>query len=220
MHISANGDDVTFIPGNYMTHPAADKIIELYQTHAKDWDSLRGKSLNEKAWLDKFISILPDLNNPTVLDIGCGSGEPIAQYLIEQQIALTGIDSSSSMIAICQERFPNSQWQVVDMRTLSLNQKFDGQIAWDSFFHLNHQDQRKMFPIFNAHAKSGGVLMFTSGPEHGEAIGRFCGQQLYHSSLAEDEYIELLNLNEFDVVDHIVEDPECGHHTIWLARHR
>ncbi|QBH96367.1 class I SAM-dependent methyltransferase [Limnobaculum zhutongyuii] len=203
-----------------MTHPAADKIIELYQTHAKEWDSLRGKSLNEKAWLDKLISILPDSNNATVLDIGCGSGEPIAQYLIEQQIALTGIDSSSSMIEICQRRFPDSQWRVADMRTLSLNQKFDGLIAWDSFFHLNHEDQREMFQIFSAHAKSGSALMFTSGPEHGEAIGRFCGKQLYHSSLSEDEYRHLLNLNGFDVIDHIVEDPECGHHTIWLARHR
>ena len=24
----------------------------------------------------------------------------------------------------------------------------------------------------------------------------------------------------FDVVDHVVEDPACGGHTVWLAQHR
>jgi hypothetical protein len=34
---------------------------------------------------------------------------------------------------------------------LSLQRSFDGILAWDSFFHLNHDDQRRMFPVFRAH---------------------------------------------------------------------
>jgi hypothetical protein len=64
------------------------------------------------------------------------------------------------------------------------------------------------------------VLLFTSGPAHGEAIGSFGGEALYHASLDEAEYRALLDANGFDVVDHRIEDPECGGHTVWLAQAR
>lgn len=37
-----------------------------------------------------------------------------------------------------------------------------------------------MFPVFAAHAAPGAVLMFTSGPTAGEAIGEWEGEPLYH----------------------------------------
>ena len=62
--------------------------------------------------------------------------------------------------------------------------------------------------------------MFTSGPSDGEAIGTFQGEPLYHASLSPDEYRALLDRHGFEVVAYEAEDPECGGHTIWLARLR
>jgi hypothetical protein len=62
--------------------------------------------------------------------------------------------------------------------------------------------------------------MFTSGPAHGVAIGSFHGEPLYHASLDVDEYGSLLDQSGFDVMDHVIEDPACGGHTIWLAQRR
>jgi hypothetical protein len=62
--------------------------------------------------------------------------------------------------------------------------------------------------------------MFTSGPSRGEAIGSFRGEPLYHASLDETEYRSLLDSSGFDVMSHVVEDPTCGRHTIWLAQLR
>jgi hypothetical protein len=111
------------------------------------------------------------------------------------------------MIAMCQSRFPDQVWSVSDMRTMSLNQCFDGILAWDSFFHLRPEDQRSMFPIFRKHAASTTVLIFTSGPSLGCAIGTYHGEPLYHGSLDESEYRLLLDENGFDVVGHVVDDP-------------
>ena len=96
---------------------------------------------------------------------------------------MTGIDSSPPLIGMCKDRFPDQDWIVADMRTLSLDRRFDGILAWDSFFHLCPDDQRKMFPIFQKHAESKAALMFTSGPSHGEVIGTYKGEPLYHGSL-------------------------------------
>ena len=75
-----------------------------------------------------------------------------------------------------------------------------------------------MFPVFRKHAAPRAALMFTSGPAHGEAIGGYKGEPLYHASLDAAEYRALLNANGFEVVAHVVENPDCGGHTVWLAR--
>lgn len=200
-----------------MTTPA-EAVIDLYQRHAATYDGLRSTELVEGPWLARFQGLLA--SGATILDIGCGTGRPIASHFLAQGHAVTGADSAPAMIALCRARFPKGDWQVADMRRLALGRRFDGLIAWDSFFHLTPEDQRTMFPIFAAHAAPGAALMFTSGPSHGEAIGSFEGEPLYHGSLAPEEYRVLLAEHGFDVVAHVVEDARCGGHTIWIARSR
>jgi len=196
----------------------SEKIVELYQRHAQAWACQRGNNLFETAWLDRFLALIP--RDIAILDIGCGSAEPIARYFIEKGYDVTGVDSSPAMIDICKGHFPGQEWIVADMRTMSLGRSFSGILAWDSFFHLCPEDQRRMFPIFRKHASPNAALMFTSGPSHGEAIGSFRGEPLYHASLDETEYRSLLDSSGFDVVAHVAEDPACGRHTIWLAQLR
>jgi len=197
-------------------HPSAHQIIDLYERHAQTWDRLRGNHFVDRKWIERFRSLLAPRSS--VLDLGCGSGQPVASYLIEAGHEVTGVDSSSRMIALCSERFPDHQWLNADMRSLELNQQFAGILAWNSFFHLTPEDQRRMFPVFQRHAAPGALLMFTSGPSHGEAIGQFEGDTLYHASLDRQEYYEMLARHGFETLDHVVEDPESGGLTIWLAR--
>ena len=200
-----------------MASEEAARIIDLYQRKAQDWIESRARSsLFEKPWLDRFRALLPSAG--LILDLGCGSAEPMARYFIQLGHPVVGVDSSPAMIDACRKRFPEQEWIVADMRHLALQRRFSGILAWDSFFHLCHDDQRRMFPLFRAHALPNAALMFTSGPADGEAIGRFGGEPLYHASLDPAEYRSLLDRNGFRVVSHVVEDPDCGGHTIWLAQ--
>ena len=191
-------------------------IIDLYRTHAAAWVRLRSTHLFEKPWLDKFLTVAPE--TPHVFDIGCGSGAPIARYLSRSGSTVTGVDTSPELIKVAQAAQPASTWIVADMRTLDLGKKFNALLAWDSSFHLTPEDQRGMFPIFRKHANAGAALMFTTGTSHGEAIGTFEGQPLYHGSLDPAEYRQLLAENGFTIIEHVTEDPTCGNHTIWLTR--
>jgi SAM-dependent methyltransferase len=199
-----------------MTGPA-DRIVDLYDCNALAWDAARGRTLVERAWLDRFAGLLTA--GATVLDLGCGTGEPIARHLAQRGLVVTGVDSSPAMIALCRARLPAADLHVADMRQLDLPRRFDGILAWDSFFHLSVEDQVRMFAIFARHAAPGAALMFTSGPARGEAIGSFAGEPLYHASLDPQEYRDLLHRHGFVVVGHVSEDPACGGHTVWLARH-
>lgn len=193
-----------------------ERIVGLYEENAQAWDRQRGRDLHEKSWLDRFLALMPE--QPEILDIGCGMGEPVAAYLIGRRARLTGVDSSPSLVALARSRFPEHEWVVGDMRALDLGRQYDGLIAWHSFFHLSPEDQEPMFARFAAHARPGAALMFTSGWGRGTAIGAWQSEPLYHGSLDSEEYRALLEENGFAVVEHRVQDPECGHSTIWLAR--
>jgi SAM-dependent methyltransferase len=197
---------------------AAGRVTDLYRRHAGAWAAARGAKLAERRWIERFADMLGP--GATVLDIGCGSGQPIAAYLAGRGHRVAGIDGSPEMIALFRANLPGETAEVADMRSLSLDRRFGGLIAWDSLFHLAPHEQRPMFPVFRDHALPGAPLLFTSGPDAGEAIGTLEGEPLYHASLGPGEYRLLLGRDGFDVVAHTAEDPDCGGHTVWLARRR
>jgi len=195
----------------------ADRIIGHYERHAMAWDEDRSRGAwNDKPWLDRFIAMLA--KGASVLDLGCGSGNPVARHMAAQGLRITGVDSSPKFISLCRNRLPAHTWIVGDMRTLYLKQSFQGILAWDSFFHLTPADQRRMFNVFREHAAPCTALMFNAGPSHGEAIGSYRGDPLYHASLDPAEYATLLEGIGFKIVAHVVNDPQAGGRTVWLAR--
>lgn len=199
-----------------MDHPAARTILDLYQRHAEAFYQQRSRTLFEQRWLDKLLAAMGTTGK--MLDLGCGNGQPIADYFIQQGCALTGVDGAPAMLTRARACFPEQRWLHHDMRTLNLAETFDGLIAWDSFFHLTQDDQRRMFSVFARHSHPGSALMFTSGTDHGIAMGEFEGEPLFHASLAPEAYRELLAEHGFAVLEMKMEDPECGGHTVWLAK--
>ncbi|KGB54831.1 dTDP-3-amino-3,4,6-trideoxy-alpha-D-glucopyranose [Sphingopyxis sp. LC81] len=201
-----------------MTDGTKASVLDVYQRHGTTWAKLRGGKLSERSWLDRFCNHL--LPGAAVLDIGCGSGVPIARELIRRGFDVTGVDATQTMLALFRNNLPGITAHLMDMRQLALGRRFAGLLAWDSFFHLSPDDQRSMFGRFQAHAEPGTVLMFTSGNVEGIAVGELEGDSLYHSSLGPDEYRALLDAAGFEVITHVMNDPSCGQRTIWLTRQR
>ena len=124
----------------------APDVHHLYERFAREYDRDRGRALMERSYLDEMLEHLGE--RPRILDLGCGSGEPIARFFIEKGCELTGVDAAPAMVVLCRQRFPDAHWLVADMRSLDLESRFDGIVAWDSFFHLGPDDQRCMFDVF------------------------------------------------------------------------
>ena len=188
----------------------------VYEASAVGFDRHRARGLFERGWLGRFAALLPE--GVPVLDLGCGTGDPIARWLIGAGFAVTGVDFSGAMLAIARARFPQAEWLEADMRGLDLGRRFGGILAWDSFFHLTPEDQRAIFPVFARHLAPGGALMFTSGPDAGETVGAVEGRPVYHASLAPAEYAALMAAEGLAPRAFAAEDPGCGGHSVWLAR--
>lgn len=197
-----------------MTGP--DDILPSYEIEAARWARERNRTLWEMPALLAAVADRPP--GLAVLDLGCGSGQPIAEWFVARGDRVTGVDGAAAMIAEMRARVPQARAVRADMRGLALGQVFDVILAFNSFFHLAPADQRAMFPVFAAHAAPGARLLFTSGPSAGEAVGRVGDSPVYHASLAPEDYRALLSAHGFSLVWFRPEDADLKGHSVWLAK--
>jgi len=193
-----------------------ENVFKVYNKIASWYIKNRNTTLIEKKYLDEFIAYIPQQGK--VLDLGCGTGKPILEYLLSKNIQATGVDASSSMIEIARTNCPLAEFMVQDMRLLNLAKKFDGILLWHSLFHLPAADQPVVFNILAQHLKPNGVLLFTSGIERGETWAVNGNEKVFHASMDTKEYEQLLAMHNFKIIKHTINDPDCGYATIWLAQ--
>jgi 2-polyprenyl-3-methyl-5-hydroxy-6-metoxy-1,4-benzoquinol methylase len=81
----------------------ADRVIDLCERHARDWDADRNRSDDhpwiDRPWHERFVAALPG-GGARVLDLGCGSGMPVGRYLAESGLLVTGVDASPTLISL------------------------------------------------------------------------------------------------------------------------
>ncbi len=68
---------------------------------AEAWDVLRGDTSN---WADRhfYLAVIQTYGQP-VLDVGCGTGRLLLDYL-QQGVDIDGVDNSPEMLSICQHK--------------------------------------------------------------------------------------------------------------------
>lgn len=195
------------------TDPNATKAV--YDAQARAYDRRRDRALFEAQWLRRFARGLP--KGARILDLGCGSGQPIAAWLIGEGFRVTGVDFSDEMLRLARDRWPDGDWRSADMRSLDLQEQFDGIIGWHSFFHLTPEEQRACLPRLSAHLAPGGCLMLTVGPMAEETTGQVEGMDVYHASLSPSEYATRLEECGLRLTGFLADDPDCRGSTVLMA---
>ena len=104
----------------------------------------------------------------TVLDVGCGTGAPISQTLIELGFRVHGVDASPTMIAAFRARFPDAPSECAPAETSELLRgTYDGVVAWGLVFLLAPEAQEVLIRKMGAALAKGGRLLFTAPREAG-----------------------------------------------------
>lgn len=130
-----------------------------YDLVASGFAAMRDSFSTEKKYVDLFSDYLQPKS--TILDVGCGSGYPIASYLIKKGFDVTGLDASKELLKIAEVKCPSMKSIYGDMRTILVKDKYDAIIEWWCLFHLPKQDHEKMITRFAGWLKKkGGVRVY------------------------------------------------------------
>lgn len=98
-----------------------------------------------------------------VLDLGCGSGVPISETMIEEGLTVYGVDASPTLVAAFRQRFPQAP---VACERVEVSQFFDrafeGVVAVGLMFLLRAEAQRDLIGRAARALKPSGRFLFTS----------------------------------------------------------
>jgi SAM-dependent methyltransferase len=128
------------------------------------WDLLRGDT---SQWADRFYyKDVIQVSGEPVLDVGCGTGRLLLDYLFEG-IDVDGVDNSPEMLAICREKAAERGLQpdlyLQEMESLDLPRKYRTILVPSSSFQLlvelpaAHAALKRFFE----HLEPGGTLVMS-----------------------------------------------------------
>ncbi|MDH3890799.1 MAG: class I SAM-dependent methyltransferase [candidate division Zixibacteria bacterium] len=149
-----------------------DKIAECY---LKDREKF--ENWNE---LEEFCSKLPP--KARVLDVGCGTGTPVARYLIEQGFEVVGIDVSKEMLKVARWNVPEASFVQMNMTDIDFPpESFDGLISCYAIFHVPRERHAAIFRSFHTIIKTDGPLLVSVGSCAWEEVESYYGVKMFWS---------------------------------------
>ena len=138
-----------------------------------------------------FAGTLPPRSR--VLDLGCGDGVPISQFLVGEGFNVTALDSSVEMTACFRANFPELPIRCERVQEASFpTESFEAVVAWGMMFHLSEADQKAVIRRVSEWLKPGGRFLFTSGELRGVSDGEMNGVRFQYVSLGVSGYRDLI----------------------------
>ena len=127
----------------------------------------------------------------SILDLGCGSGVPISQALIEDGFDVWGVEASPTLASAFRRRFPAASvvCEAVEV-TDFFGRTFDGVLAIGLVFLLPADAQGDLIRRVARVLKPGGRFLFTAPAETGTWRDRTTGRE--SRSLGSEAYTSLL----------------------------
>ena len=135
-------------------------IIDFFNRCAPTWDAEMIRS-------DRKIGIILDNASVTagkrVLDVACGTGVLIPDYLARGVASVTGVDISPEMIKIASAKFPQENVSFVcgDVETADVGNGFDAIVVYNAFPHF--PEPEKLIARLASLLAEGGTLTVAHG---------------------------------------------------------
>lgn len=160
-----------------------------YDAISDMWHNFRSTTAINQCIVD-FAKLLAPCGN--ILDIGCGTGYPIAEYFSSHKFCVTGIDISSKMIEYANGlHLKSAKFLRRDILDFSTDTRFDGVVAFDSLWHIDKEKQAEAYRKIASLMKSRAYLIFTHGNRSDETVGTMFEQKFYYGALNTAEILSV-----------------------------
>ena len=171
-------------------------IASLYDSIGRTYEVAYADIPLQLKSLDWLLAELP-APGCNILDIGCGTGQPVASTLSRAPGShhVLGIDISPEMLSAARSSVPLATFQLIDFRHFNAGPgEFDAVTSYFAFLVAMSQEEiRDMFRKIFVWLKPGGLLVFSTIPADMEHHWqKWLGRTAVFSYLSKDQYKELL----------------------------
>lgn len=129
----------------------------------------------------------------TVLDVGSGTGLPVAKFLSDKGYKVLGVDISEEMVTKARQNVPEAEFVVMDMTDLDFfDNSFDAVVAFHSIYHVPKEEHEKIIQKFYNLTVAGGYLMVTSGAEEHHGMVSLFGLDLLLSHHKKEKFSQIV----------------------------
>jgi SAM-dependent methyltransferase len=133
-----------------------------YDAVSVRYDQEYGGPTKYQPWLGELRERVPA--GGTVLDLGCGSGLPVARDLSVAGYRVTGVDISDVQIRRARELVPNAEFIRADVTDVDFGAaSFDVIVSFFALIHLPLDDQPLLLQRIASWLKPGGLFIATTG---------------------------------------------------------
>jgi 2-polyprenyl-3-methyl-5-hydroxy-6-metoxy-1,4-benzoquinol methylase len=140
-----------------------------------------------------------------VVDIGCGSGEPVSLVLASEGLSVFGIDASPTLLSMFKRRLPHAYAACeAAQHSAFFGRKFDGAIAVGLIFLLPEDDQGKLIARVGQALSPGAHFLFSVPSIRCEWKDFQTGN--ISRSLGDARYLELLAEAGLHLVNRYIDD--------------
>lgn len=135
-------------------------VIEFFDRLASGWDDGMVRS---DAVIGRILDNAGVSEGKDVLDVACGTGVLIPDYLARSVASVTAIDIAPNMARIAREKFPQKEVTVLcgDAETEAFDRLFDCIVVYNAFPHF--PDPERMIRRMATLLKPGGRLTAAHG---------------------------------------------------------
>jgi SAM-dependent methyltransferase len=115
----------------------------------------------------RYLALALELIAPgsEVLDLGCGAGIPMTAALAEDR-AITGVDLSSTQLALARRNVPGATFLQADMTALTFEPaSFDAVVAFYSLTHVPRDEQAELLQRIRGWLRPGGLFLASMGAD-------------------------------------------------------
>ncbi|MFE1557834.1 methyltransferase domain-containing protein [Streptomyces sp. NPDC058734] len=125
----------------------------------------------------------------SVLDVGSGTGRPVAATLADSGFRVTGIDVSATMVELARSRVPGGDFRLADVRTFAPAEPFDAVCAFFPLLLMPQRDVVTSLERIASWVAPGGYLLFATVPgDLDETTLTWMGRRMNVSSLPAGEF--------------------------------
>ena len=136
------------------------EVIEFFDRLAPGWDA---ETIRSDAVINTILDNAEVTEGKDVLDVACGTGVLIPDYLKRNAASVTGIDISPKMAGIARKKFKQERVTILcgDVETTAFDRQFDCIVVYNAFPHF--PDPERLIRTLSDLLKPGGTLTVAHG---------------------------------------------------------